>query len=115
MMRRRRDCWFYFFTKRIDRLAECLPPDWGEGYENVIIGCTVENQDRADARLPLFLELPIRHRTVIAAPLLTALDLREGASPIPAQEKRGLFLGNSGMIAMMVLSGILMLYVAFLA
>ena len=67
MMRRRRDCWFYFFTKRIDRLAECLPPDWGEGYENVIIGCTVENQDRADARLPLFLKLPIRHRTVIAA------------------------------------------------
>ena len=43
------------------------------------------------------------------------IHLREGASPIPAQEKRGLFLGNSGMIAMMVLSGILMLYVAFLA
>ena len=46
------------FTKRIERLAECLPPDWGEGYENVIIGCTVENQDRADARLPLFLSCP---------------------------------------------------------
>ena len=43
------------------------------------------------------------------------IHLREGTSPIPAQEKRGLFLGNSGMIAMMVLSGILMLYVAFLA
>ena len=37
------------------------------------------------------------------------IHLREGTSPIP------LFLGNSGMIAMMVLSGILMLYVAFLA
>ena len=86
MMRRRRDCWFYFFTKRIDRLAECLPPDWGEGYENVIIGCTVENQDRADARLPLFLELPIRHRTVIAAPLLTALDLREYLDPEKIEE-----------------------------
>ena len=86
MMRRRRDCWFYFFTKRIDRLAECLPPDWGEGYENVIIGCTVENQDRADARLPLFLELPIRHRTVIAAPLLTALDLREYLAPKKIEE-----------------------------
>mgnify|MGYP000069840245 CR=1 FL=1 len=43
------------------------------------------------------------------------IHLREGASPIPVEEKRGLFLGNSGMIAMMVLSGILMLYVAFLA
>ena len=43
------------------------------------------------------------------------IHLREGTSPIPVEEKRGLFLGNSGMIAMMVLSGILMLYVAFLA
>ena len=37
------------------------------GIPKFIIGCTVENQDRADARLPLFLKLPIRHRTVIAA------------------------------------------------
>ena len=41
------------------------------------------------------------------------IKLREGASPIPAEEKRGLFLGNAGMIAMMSLGGILMLYVAF--
>lgn len=41
------------------------------------------------------------------------IKLREGASPIPAEEKRGLFLGNAGMIAMMTLGGILMLYVAF--
>lgn len=43
MMRVRNDCMFYFFTKRIDRLERCLPPDWGDGYENVIVGCTVEN------------------------------------------------------------------------
>lgn len=41
------------------------------GYENVIIGCTVENQEMADYRLPIFLALPIRHRAIIAAPLLT--------------------------------------------
>ena len=41
------------------------------------------------------------------------IKLREGESPIPAEEKRGLFLGNAGMIAMMSLGGILMLYVAF--
>lgn len=76
MMRQRSDCWFYFFTKRIHRLADCLPPDWGEGYDNVLIGCTVENQDRADYRLPIFLELPIKHRSIIASPLLEGLDLR---------------------------------------
>ena len=75
MMRRRSDCWFYFFTKRIHRLEECLPPDWGEGYDNVLIGCTVENQDRADYRLPIFLDLPIKHRSIIASPLLERLDL----------------------------------------
>ncbi len=75
MMKLRSDCWFYFFTKRIDRLAECLPEDWGEGYDNVIIGCTVENQDRADFRLPVFLSLPIRHKSIIVAPLLEKIDI----------------------------------------
>lgn len=75
MMKRRSDCAFMFFTKRIDRLAECLPPDWGEGYDNVAIGCTVENQDRADYRLGIFRALPIKHRLIICAPLLGRIDL----------------------------------------
>ena len=70
MMRFRSDCMFYFFTKRIDRLERCLPPDWGDGYENVIIGCTVENQAMAERRLPIFKELPIRHKSIIVAPML---------------------------------------------
>ena len=75
MMRQRSDCMFYFFTKRIDRLADCLPPDWGDGYDNVLIGCTVENQGRADYRLPIFRALPVKHRSIIAAPLLERLDI----------------------------------------
>lgn len=76
MMRVRRDCLFYFFTKRIDRLAACLPPDWGEeGYENVLIGCTVEDQTRAEQRLPIFRAIPIRFRAVIVAPMLEKVDL----------------------------------------
>ena len=86
MIKKRSDCYFYFFTKRIDRLAQCLPPDWGSGYENVIIGCTVENQDRADFRLPIFLDLPIRHRSIIASPLLEALDLRAYLDPDKIEE-----------------------------
>ena len=75
MMKLRSDCWFYFFTKRIDRLAECLPNDWGDGYDNVLIGCTVENQDRADYRLPIFLSLPIKHKSIIVAPILEKVDI----------------------------------------
>ena len=75
MMKIRSDCLFYFFTKRIDRLEECLPDDWGDGYENVMIGCTVENQDRADYRLPIFNSLPIKHKTIIVAPILESINL----------------------------------------
>ena len=58
MMRERQDLHFLFITKRIDRLKECLPSDWGEGYENVTICCTMENQDRVDYRLPLYKAAP---------------------------------------------------------
>ncbi len=75
MIRERSDCFFCFFTKRIDRLADCLPHDWGEGYDNLAIGCTVENQDRADYRLPIFNSLPIKHKMIIAAPLLGPINL----------------------------------------
>ena len=75
MMRFRSDCMFYFFTKRIDRLERCLPPDWGDGYENVIVGCTVENQAMAERRLPIFKELPIRHKSIIVAPMLERMDI----------------------------------------
>ena len=67
MIRLRRDLHFMFFTKRIDRLSECLPGDWGAGYEHVTIGCTVENQRMADYRLPIFQKLPISHKIIVCA------------------------------------------------
>lgn len=82
MMKIREDLHFVFFTKRIDRLGEVLPPDWGEGYPNVTIGCTCENQERADYRLPIFLSLPIAHREIICEPLLTAIDLSPYLNPV---------------------------------
>lgn len=75
MMRIRSDLTFIFLTKRIARLGKVLPEDWGNGYENVIIGCTVENQLQAKLRLPIFLKLPIRHRNICCEPLLEQLDL----------------------------------------
>ena len=93
MIRMRSDLRFIFFTKRIDRLAAVLPPDWGDGYENVVIGCTVENQTMADYRLPLFLKTPVRHRIVICAPLLGPLDIARYLSPAIEEVAAG---GESG-------------------
>lgn len=81
MMRVREDLQFIFFTKRIERLQEVLPADWGDGYPNVTIGCTCENQDRADFRLPIFLHLPIRERMIVCEPLLSPIDLRPYLDP----------------------------------
>lgn len=75
MIRLRSDCRFTFLTKRIERLPLCLPDDWGLGYDNVTIGCTVENQDRADFRLPVFLDIPVKHRCIMAEPLLESIDI----------------------------------------
>lgn len=47
---------------------------WGDGYENVTIACTVENQRQCDIRMPVFLSLPVRHRCIICEPLLESID-----------------------------------------
>lgn len=75
MMKQRPDLHFIFLTKRIERFMECVPEDWGEGYENVTVGCTVENQERADERLSLFRSLPVRHKNIILQPMISAIDL----------------------------------------
>lgn len=81
MIRQRQDLNFFFITKRIHRFYDCIPDDWGEGYANVAIGCTVENQKMAEIRLPIFKEAPIKSKTIICEPLLEELDLRPWLGP----------------------------------
>ena len=77
MIRMRNDLHFHIITKRIDRFNKCKPPDWGDGWENVTICSTCENQDRADHRLPILLELPIRHREIISEPMLEEIHIEK--------------------------------------
>ena len=107
MMRRRNDLHFYIVTKRPERIAECLPDDWGEGtasgcsdskaenlgYPNVTICCTVENQRRTDERLPIFRYLPLPHKALICEPLLEDIDFRGMLGPWCEQVSVG---GESG-------------------
>lgn len=75
MIRQRPDLEFLILTKRIERFEVSLPDDWGRGYDNVTIGCSVENQEMADARLPLLTSYPIKKRFIACAPLLGPIDL----------------------------------------
>lgn len=75
MIKERSDLHFIFLTKRIERFASCIPEDWGDGYENVTVGCTIEKQEMADVRLPIFNNLPIRHKNIICQPLIEQINI----------------------------------------
>ncbi len=74
MIRQRPDIAFRLLTKRAHRIKECLPADWGVGYQNVMISVTCENQRRADERLPILLSIPAKHKGFMAAPFIGAID-----------------------------------------
>lgn len=75
MMKERQDVTFLFITKRIERFFDCIPDDWENGYPNVHICCTVENQKAADSRLPIFRQAPIAHKSIVCEPLLGPIYL----------------------------------------
>ncbi|MDE5794604.1 MAG: phage Gp37/Gp68 family protein [Muribaculaceae bacterium] len=74
MIRQRSDIAFRILTKRAHRIKECLPDDWGEGYPNVMLSVTCENQKRTDERLPILLSISARHKGFMAAPFIGAID-----------------------------------------
>jgi len=65
MIRIRSDVSFWIQTKRAGRIQQCLPFDWNDGWENVILCVTTENQKRADERLPILLDIPAKHKAFI--------------------------------------------------
>lgn len=77
MIRQRPDLQFIFLTKRIERFMKCLPQNWNNGYDNVTIGCTIENQDRADYRLDIFSKLQIKHKNIICQPLIENIEIEQ--------------------------------------
>jgi protein gp37 len=63
-------------TKRPENIEGMLPDDWGQGYANVWLGTSVEDQQRADERIPHLLTVPARIHFLSCEPLLGDLDLR---------------------------------------
>lgn len=75
MMRERTDVSFFLLTKRPERVADCLPHDWGDGWDNIFFNVTCENQRRADERIPILLSLPFKHKGVMTAPLIGGIEI----------------------------------------
>ena len=77
---------YLILTKRVQRILthpdKCLPPDWGEGYQNVALGVTVE-AEKYLWRIDMLNKISCRYRWLSAEPLLT---------PLPTLHK---YLGSS--------------------
>ena len=76
------DCWprhvFQVLTKRPQRMAAWFAGFYGnqKPSTNVWLGVTVEDQERADERIPVLLKIPAVMRFVSYEPALGAVDLR---------------------------------------
>lgn len=79
IIRERSDVRFYILTKRPERFAACLPADWGDGWDNVMLNVTCENQRRANERIPILLATPAKHRGIMCAPLIGPVSVEHAA------------------------------------
>ena len=77
IIKRRPDVKFFLLTKRPERVAGQLPPNWGDGWENVMFNVTCENQRRADERIPILLELPFKHKGIMCAPYIGPVTIEK--------------------------------------
>ncbi|GAB5451854.1 MAG: phage Gp37/Gp68 family protein [Halioglobus sp.] len=57
-------------TKRATLIESRLPGDWGDGYDNVWLGVTYENQEYGQPRITALSRIPARVKFVSAEPLI---------------------------------------------
>jgi protein gp37 len=61
-------------TKRPQNIAKMLPTNWGDGWPNVWLGVTTENQIETKGRIPILQSIPAVVRFLSAEPLLEAIE-----------------------------------------
>ncbi len=75
IIRSRPDLHWQILTKRPERIKECLPNDWGDGWNNVWLGVSVENQKTANERLPILSNLDAKMKFISIEPILDKINL----------------------------------------
>lgn len=64
-------------TKRPENIAKMLPPDWGDGWLNVWLGVTMEDQGNFDRRWPVLASVSAAVRFVSYEPAVGPLTIGE--------------------------------------
>ncbi len=84
---------FQILTKRPERIEQCLPADWGEGWDNVWLGTSCGSQKSIDRMIilskitakTLFLSLEPLHGPIeLSKPTIEVISLRESFFVLPA-------------------------------
>jgi protein gp37 len=84
---------------------DCAISGWGSGWTNVWLGVSIEDQRRADERIPRLLQTPAAVRFISAEPLLGPVDLDGYISDAPhgshdlaiAESESGAYLYGDGL------------------
>ena len=71
----RKNVKFEVITKRIERVEKCLPKN--KILDNFYLNVTIENQIRADERLPILLNLNLNYRGVVISPMLENINIEK--------------------------------------
>lgn len=65
---------FQILTKRPERILDHLPRDWHDGYPNVWLGVSAEDQAHYNKRYSLLAYIPARVRFISAEPLIGGIN-----------------------------------------
>lgn len=67
---------YQILTKRPERIIECLPPDWGEGYPNVWLGVSVgSNEPKSIKRIDVLKSIPAKIKFISFEPLIEEIKI----------------------------------------
>jgi protein gp37 len=72
---------FLILTKRPNRMREFFARCVHGNFQNIWLGVTAENQQRADERIPILLQIPAAKRFVSVEPMLGPIELRLVGGP----------------------------------
>lgn len=61
MMRIRYDCTFFITTKRAERVKNCLPDNWEDGWGNVVFVISAESEEDLIKQYASVRDLPLKH------------------------------------------------------
>lgn len=71
----RKECLFSITTKRTNRIKQCLPDNWLDGWYNVRMCTSISCENDAWDLIPPLLDLPIKHLGIEISPMVEDVDL----------------------------------------